>query len=307
MTLTLERRRSDWLSNGIAGGLLLLVLVGGLVTYKTSGALRQIERARTTGSIATRVDVVPAFATPSLPVAARSVNYLAVIWPALVLISAAVRAFVPTAVLTRLFDAGGLRSQLLAGASGAPLMLCSCCVTPVFSAVYRRSARLAPSLAMMLAAPGLNPAALTLTFLLFSTQIAWMRLAMSIVAVFAGTAIVARLAGDAAVAPASPPPNILDRPSENGVVVRYLDSLAHVSMRTVPLIVGGVILAMIVSNYVPTWIHSPSGSLWAIVVAASVAVPLALPTFFEIPLAVAILAAGGPAAPPSQCCLLDQL
>jgi hypothetical protein len=33
MTLTLERRRSDWLSNGIAGGLLLLVLVvvGGVI------------------------------------------------------------------------------------------------------------------------------------------------------------------------------------------------------------------------------------------------------------------------------------
>lgn len=297
MSFVMERRRTDWLSNGIAGGLLLLVLVGGLVTYKSSGALRQIERARSIGSIATPVDVVPVFATPSLSVASRSVNYLAAIWPALVfglLISAAVRAFVPTAALTRLFDGGGLRSQLLAGATGAPLMLCSCCVTPVFSSVYRRSARLAPSLAMMLAAPALNPAALTLTFLLFSTQIAWMRLAMSIVAVFAGTAVVARLAGDVGVAP-PPSASILDRPLEGGLVVRYVDSLAHVAMRTVPLIVVGVILAMIVSNYVPTWIQSPSGSAWAIVVAASVAVPLALPTFFEIPLAVAILAAGGPA------------
>jgi len=48
--------------------------------------------------------------------------------------------------------------------AGAPLMLCSCCVAPIFTGVYERSARLGPSLGLMLAAPALNPAALILTF-----------------------------------------------------------------------------------------------------------------------------------------------
>src|SRR5262245_25767098 len=98
MMSVIERGRGDRLSNGVAGGLLLLVLVGGLVAYKSSGALRQIERARTAGSIATRSDVVVTSATSSLSVASRSVNYLAVIWPALLfglLISAGVRAIIP--------------------------------------------------------------------------------------------------------------------------------------------------------------------------------------------------------------------
>ena len=302
MTGVIDRGRDDWLSSGVTGGLLLLVLVGGLVTYKSSSALRQIERARASGAIATRADVVPIVATPSLSVTSRSLNYLVVIWPALVfglLISAGIRAFIPVGALSRLFDAGHLRGQLIAGASGAPLMLCSCCVTPVFSSVYRRSSRLGPSLAMMLAAPALNPAALVLTFLLFPSGIAWTRFLMSLVAVFAGTAVVARLAGGGVEAvPVSV--SALDPPVDNApgvvaAVMRYLQSLAHVTIRTVPLIVVGVILAMVVSDYVPMWIQSPSGSTWTIAVAASLAVPLALPTFFEIPLAVAILAAGAPA------------
>ncbi len=297
MIPVIERERSDWLSSSVTGALLLLVLVGGLITYKSSSALRQIERARTAGSIVTRGDVVLTSPTPSLSVTSRSVNYLAVIWPALLfglLISAGVRAFIPVAALSRLFGGGTACGQLIAGASGAPLMLCSCCVTPVFSSVYQQSSRLAPSLAMMLAAPALNPAALVLTFLLFSSEIAWTRFVMSIVAVFIGTAVVARLAGSGRVdAPAVV--SAFDAPRESGLAMRYFQSLAHITLRTVPLIVIGVVLAMFVSDYIPAWVRSPSGNVSAIAIAASLAVPLALPTFFEIPLAVTLLAAGAPA------------
>jgi uncharacterized membrane protein YraQ (UPF0718 family) len=61
------------------------------------------------------------------------------------------------------------------------------------------------------------------------------------------------------------------------------------------LIVIGVVLSMRVSDYLPMWIQSPSASVWMVAIAAAIAVPLALPTFFEIPLAVALLAAGAPA------------
>jgi hypothetical protein len=121
-------------------GLLLLVLVAGLVVYKSTGALRHIEHARATGSVATRVAAVPIDST-TLPirVAAKSLNYLDAVWPALVfgiLISAAVRAFTPVAALARLVDRGPFRSQLVAGVCGAPLMLCSCCVAPIAVMVW---------------------------------------------------------------------------------------------------------------------------------------------------------------------------
>ena len=83
--------------------------------------------------------------------------------------------------------------------------------------------------------------------------------------------------------------------ADSGPVMRYLQSLAHIGVRTVPLIVIGVIVSMRMSDYLPMWIQSPSAGVWMVAIAASLAVPLALPTFFEIPLAVALLAAGAPA------------
>lgn len=288
-----------WVSSRLIGGLLLLVLVGGLVTYKSVGAIRQLESARVSGAVTARADVVPVAPVPSLGVVSRSVNYLSVIWPALVfglLISAAVRAFVPVAALSRVFDGGSFRGQVIAGASGAPLMLCSCCAAPVFSSVYGRSPRLGPSLALMVAAPALNPAALALTFLLFSSQIAWSRVGMSVVAVFLGTAVVARLAGRRRSDTLPETTGVAVEPSpERGPLANYLQSFTYITIRTVPLIVVGVVVAMGLSDLLPASIQSSSAGAWTIALAASLALPLALPTFFEIPLAVAVLAAGAPA------------
>ena len=140
----------------------LLVLVGALVTYKTATALRVIERVKAGGALpATSV-------TAGLDVVSRTIDYLAVIWPALlfgILISAAVQTFISPELLVRLFGRTARRAQLTGGLAGSPLMLCSCCVAPIFSTVYRDSFRLAPSLALMLSAPSLNPASLVLTFM----------------------------------------------------------------------------------------------------------------------------------------------
>ena len=82
----------------------------------------------------------------SLPIhiATKSLDCLDAVWPALVfgvLISGAVRAFTPVTALSRLRERGRLRRQPVAGASGAPLMLRSCCVAPIFSRSRRHGAR----------------------------------------------------------------------------------------------------------------------------------------------------------------------
>lgn len=278
---------------------LLLVLVASLVIYKGGGAVRQIEHARANGSLALKADLVPADSA-ALPVriVSRSLNYLVVIWPALlfgILISGAVRVFTPVAAVSRLVAGGPVRRQLMAGASGAPLMLCSCCAAPLFSSVYERSRRLAPSLAIMLAAPALNPAALVLTFLLFSASIAWARLGMSLVAVFLGTALVARLAPHARIGlrlRSFEPP---DRSDNDTPIASFARACLHVSVRTVPVILLGIISAMLLADRLQLQSDLSSATrLWSIAITAAVAVPIALPTFFEIPLAVTLLAAGAP-------------
>jgi hypothetical protein len=285
--------------NRFVAGLLLLVLVGGLVVYKSAGAVRHLEHARANGSLVLNAGVIST-GSPIMPVrvAARSVNYLAAVWPALafgILISAGARAFVPAHAVARAFAGGSLRGQVLAGALGAPLMLCSCCAAPLFSSVYERSRHLAPSLALMLAAPALNPAALALTFLLFPASVAWGRLGMSVVAVFLGTALVGRFAPGARLhlrVPALDEDQALGR----GTIRSLVASCLHVTVRTAPVILLGVVTAMLFADLLQAQGDlSAAVRLTSIGVTAAVAVPIALPTFFEVPLAVALLAGGAPA------------
>src|SRR5438034_7095405 len=167
-----------------------LLFAAGLIVYKTRTSLAVLSTVWRTGGIAARPEVVSlGYQGAAVGALDRSLNYFLLIWPALafgILISAAVRAYVPADVWKRMLAVRGTASQLRAGLAGTPLMLCSCCVAPIFGAVYESSARLAPALTLMLASPALNPAALALTFMLFGPGIGAMRLILSV----AGVAVI---------------------------------------------------------------------------------------------------------------------
>src|SRR5438128_11736778 len=180
----------------------VLVIVGTLIAYKSSAALGVIGKVSATGAFTPRGNVIPRVGASEAGIVTRTVNYFLVIWPALVfgiLISGAVSTFVSPQWLTRFLGRRSLRSQAIAGLAGTPLMLCSCCVAPIFTSVYERSARLGPSLGLMLAAPALNPAALILTFMLFDYRIGAVRLTASIAAVLFTGMIADRIFGQTEV------------------------------------------------------------------------------------------------------------
>jgi uncharacterized membrane protein YraQ (UPF0718 family) len=149
--------------------LLLGLLVLLLVNYKGAAGLTKIRQTQATGSLQ-----LPAWQIGSgsaeTSAYGSAVEYLKIVWRALlfgVLISAAVRTSFSRTPLQRIFRGRVVRDQVVAALAGAPLMLCSCCVAPIFPAVYGRTRRVAPALAITLASPSLNPAALTLSFLTF--------------------------------------------------------------------------------------------------------------------------------------------
>jgi hypothetical protein len=148
---------------GVVSILLLAGLIAGLIGYKAQGGLKRISKLQATGSLGLHPEALHRPPGPELiATSAQTLAYLKIVWPALVfgvLISAAVHATISPRRLATLFGQGEMKPQLTAAAVGAPLMLCSCCVAPMFPAVYRRSRRLGPSLAFTLAAPSLNPAA----------------------------------------------------------------------------------------------------------------------------------------------------
>src|SRR5437899_153343 len=273
--------------------ILPILFAGGLVFYKTRTSLAVLRAVWQTGIINARPEVV-SFGHQASAVDAlhRSLNYVLVIWPALafgILISAAVRAYVPADTWKRIFSARGSISQLRAGLAGAPLMLCSCCVAPIFGAVYENSSRLAPALTLMLASPALNPAALALTFMLFGPGIGAMRLILSV-------------AGVAAIGPSVellfPRVQVLAAPSElrNGAPKEsFGQALYNVLVRTVPALIVGLLVSMILVQSLPAGAFAGGTSrVAAILSVATLAVPLALPTFLEIPLALSLLSAGLP-------------
>jgi uncharacterized membrane protein YraQ (UPF0718 family) len=278
---------------------ILLGFTAMLVAYKTRGAVGVLSSAWRTGTIASRPGVV-AFGKQVAAIGAldRSVNYFLVIWPALVfgiLIAAAVRAFVSPNWFARLLKGNSVKTQLAAGLAGAPLMLCSCCIAPVFTSVAQSSLRLAPALGLMLASPALNPAALALTFMLFEPSVALSRVFAGLIAVLAIGPAVEQMfphvqlklqpRSDAAATGADP-----------SVLQRLLSSVGVVSLRTVPGLVIGVVISMMIVQRLPDqFFTSPANRTAAILITAIIAVPLALPTFLEIPLALSLLSVGFPA------------
>src|SRR6185436_2837680 len=147
-----------------------------------------------------------------------------------------VRAFVPSDWFAQRLSGNKINTQIQAGIAGAPLMLCSCCVVSVFSAVYERSSRLGPSIAIMLGSPALNPAALVLTFLLFAPKIALARLLMAAPAVFLSGLMIEGLFGNHATAFAL---------KKEYTPLSFSRALIDVVVRTIPLLVIGVIASML--------------------------------------------------------------
>src|SRR5215471_4092383 len=188
---------------------LLVVLVAGLLVYKTGPALRAIQTAQSTGQLKARPYLMSsALRTKPGVLWAESLAYFRIIWPALafgILISAAARMTIRQDWFAPAFTRSGLRSTFSGAAAGVPLMLCSCCAAPVFEGMYGRTRRLDASLALMLAAPALNPAALALTFILFPLSVAAGRLALTAAALVGIAGIATLVSG--------PTTEILEQPT----------------------------------------------------------------------------------------------
>lgn len=274
---------------------LLIVLVAGLIVYKTGPALRAIRAAQSTGVLKLHPYIVSTTAgtTPVL-LWTESLAYVRIIWPALVfgiLVAAAARMAIPQDWFALTLGGSALRATFSAAAAGMPLMLCSCCAAPVFEGVYGRTRRLDASLALMLAAPGLNPAALALTFILFPLSVATGRLALTIAALVG-------VAGIGAVIVAPMRKTLEQNRSQReqqSLPVAYIDSVLHVALRTVPLILIGIPIAILMFDQlcgVPSFGASSSVGMLILFIAAILLLPM--PTLFEIPLAYTLLTVGAP-------------
>jgi hypothetical protein len=135
---------------------------------------------------------------------------------------------------------------------------------------------------------------LAVTFMIFPASIGGLRLVAALVLVLVAAPLLTRLFDDTRPTEAcrleAAPPGLA------GLARAFGASLAAVLWRSLPAIALGIVLAVAIAGVIPMSAIASTGGHAVLVVAAVafVAVPLALPTFGEIPLALALVAAGAP-------------
>lgn len=284
----------------VLGALLLLSTAGAAVLYKATGAMGAIAKAQQTGKLAAKarwipVDAYPAWSHPLIDAA----NYFSWIVIALAFglaIGTLVRAAVPERWVARAFSGSGPLGLAFGAMVGAPLMLCSCCISPVFDGAYARTRKLGPALALMFAAPGLNPADLAVTFLVFPRAVAIARVVLSLTIVFGVSAL---LGGTLAPAQAREACAV-DAPEPTwGSFVSGLGAAFKKTVRTTlpGMLLGAVASALIIQVVPLAGVASASGiAVLSAVIVAAIATLVALPTFGEIPIGLALVLGGAPTA-----------
>lgn len=280
----------------LAGVLLLVGIASTLFYYKWGASLQVVGGAQESGKLGIAID--PYVSGGAI---AATLAYLKKVWIALaygVVLGGTLRVVVSPAAVAQWLGGKGAKSMLTGAIAGVPLMLCSCCVTPIFSGLHRQGARLGPALAVMLAAPGLNVAALVLTFILFPASFGVVRIAASLLLVFGVASVLGQVferdrarKGESEVCTVT-----LEAPlTWSTFPARWLRSVAYMAAMTLPLVVVGVLASTLIAPYLGSAsLTHGTGAIIAIALVALVSTMVALPTFLELPLALSLLAAGAP-------------
>lgn len=238
-------------------------------------------------------------------------TYTQAIWPALLValvISACVDVLVPREwmlrVLKRRTSLGG---SVAGGLAAMPGMMCTCCAAPLVVTLRRIGVPTSAALAFWLANPVLNPAVLVFLGLLVPWPWLAVRVLGGVILVFGVTAflghVVARRAGgprvelpvaaDRAVSQALGSSSLKQPRPVTALPRRLLRSFSRLALVLVPEYVAVVFLVGLVGPPLSQAIGA-SGAL-AVLIAAAVGAFLVLPTAGEIPIVLALAAAGASA------------
>lgn len=229
--------------------------------------------------------------TPSLRAGWEfTVAYGLAVWKALLaalVIAALTDALVPRRWLSRALS--GRSGSLRGGLASLPFMMCTCCTAPIAVTMRRCGVPTSAALAYWVGNPLLNPAVLVFLALVAPWQWTVARLIAAVVLTFGVTALVARLVRSRSV-----DAEAVDVPAEptGSAPARFARSLAWMLLTLVPEYFVVVFAVGTVRGWLfPVQDAAHWGAL-AMVIAAAVGTLMVIPTAGEIPVLLALAAAG---------------
>ena len=220
--------------------------------------------------------------------------YFIAVWKALLValvVAAAIDALVPRDWLLRVMNRRTHASQSLVGAAmSLPSMMCTCCAAPVTAGLRSSGVMRSAALAYWVGNPLLNPAVLIFLALVLPWQYALTRLVVGILIAVGASALIGRwIKGRAEAVPEqSPEPRRM-----SSLPRRYLRSLSKFTLILVPEHLALVFVIGLISPWLSGvyGLEAQAGAL-AVLIAAVVGTLLVIPTGGEIPIIIALLAAG---------------
>lgn len=218
------------------------------------------------------------------------------VWKALVvglLIAAAIDALLPRHWLRRLLTGrSSTGGAAIAGAASMPSMMCTCCASPVAVSMSRGRVPIPSVVAYWLGNPVLNPAVLVFLALVGPWEWVATRLLVGIALVIGAAALAARLVPGRRADPASAVPSGADREDEPPSLASFLRSLGRFSITLVPEYLGLVFLVGVAAHLLSWDAGWVTGGGLGLVALAVVALLMVIPTGGEIPVLIALAAAG---------------
>lgn len=219
--------------------------------------------------------------------------YALSIWPALVaglVIASAVDALVPRRWLLGLLTRRRPEQGALLGAALAlPSLMCTCCTAPVAATLRRSGVPTCAALAYWLGNPVLNPVVLVFLALVAPWQWVATRAIVGTLLVVAGSTLVARLADRPAVAE----PVVVPEYRARSVPARFVATLVRLCLTLVPEYAVVVFALGLFRGWLfPLGTGSAGWGILAVVVAVVLGTIVVIPTAGEIPIVLALAAAG---------------
>lgn len=220
------------------------------------------------------------------------------------LVAAIFDAIVPRSWLLTVLNRRTRLGQALAGGAAAlPSLMCTCCTSPLAVGLRKRGASTTSALAYWVGNPLLNPAVLVFLFLVAPWQFGVVRMLVGVAVVVGGSFLVTHLFVPKDQADGLPLPPELRSAGDPDPVrfsefpVRLVRSLVRLALILIPI----YLVVLYVIGFFSGWLSDFSGldarmGIVAVLICAVIGTLLVIPTGGEIPVILALTAAGATAA-----------